>query len=136
MVQVVEGRRSGAISDKAVIDASLAAPGLFINERQLSASSRVARQPLLLHCTPFIQLGGWGRYYFEVAIDCLDHEFGANIAVGLDVLKSPDAVRDALVPGFVGNDAGVFGCALQVRARVSRASCAAVVKAWCVVIEV
>jgi hypothetical protein len=113
-MQVVEGRRSGAISDKAVIDASLAPPGVFVNERQLSALSRVARQPLLLHCNPFLQFGGWGRYYFEVTIDALDHEFGGNVAVGLDVMKSADAMSAALVPGFVGNDAGVFGCAVQV----------------------
>jgi hypothetical protein len=114
MLQVVEGRRSGAISDKAAIDASIAAPGVFINERLLSASSRAARQPLLIHCNPFIQFGGWGKYYFEVTIDSLDHEFGGNIAVGVDVQKSAEAVLDALVPGFAGNDAGVFGCALQV----------------------
>jgi hypothetical protein len=116
VLQVVEGRRSGAIIDKAVIDASTAAPGLFVNDRLLSASSRAPRQPLLLHCSPFIQFGGWGQYYFEVTIDSLDHEFGGNIAVGLDVQKSAEAVREAMVPGFVGNDAGVFGCALQVRA--------------------
>jgi hypothetical protein len=69
--QVVEGRRSGAISDKAVIDQSIAPAGVFVDQRMLSAACQVARQPFLLHCTPFIQLGGWGRYYFQVIVHSL-----------------------------------------------------------------
>jgi hypothetical protein len=61
-----------------------------------------------------LQFGGWGRFYFQVTIDSLDHEFGANVAVGLDVVKSEAAVREALVPGFVGSESGVFGCCIQV----------------------
>ncbi len=85
-----------------------------MNERLLTASSRVPRQPLLVHCNPILQFGGWGRFYFQVTIDALDYEFGGNVAVGLDVLKCAELVHEALVPGFVGNDAGVFGCAIQV----------------------
>lgn len=111
--QVVEGRRSGAISDKAVIDRSIAAAGVCIDQRQLTAACQVARHPFLLHCSPFMQLGGWGRYYFQVTIDSLD-DAGGNVAVGIDVQKPADVLREALVPGFVGNEAGVFGCAMQV----------------------
>ena len=114
MRQVVEGRRSGAIADKATIAADMVPPGVYVNDRLLSASCRTARQPLLLHCNPILQFGGWGRYYFQVTIDALDHEFGGNIAVGVDVQKCAEAVRDALAPGFVGNEAGVFGCTIQV----------------------
>ena len=53
----------------------------------------------------------------QVTIDSIDSEFGGNIAVGLDVQKSVEGMQEALVPGFVGNDKGVFGCALQVAAR-------------------
>ncbi len=87
---------------------------MFIDQRLLTAACQVARQPFLLHCSPFIQLGGWGRYYFQVTIDALD-DAGGNIAVGIDVQKPPDVLREALVPGFVGNEAGVFGCAMQVK---------------------
>ena len=118
-MQVVDDRRSGATVDKAVIDSSIASPGILIDDRRLTAACRVARKPLLVHCSPFLQFGGFGRYYFQVVIDSIDAEFGGNIAVGIDVQKSEEAVLEALVPGFVGNDKGVFGCSMQVVALCS-----------------
>ena len=116
---MVDDRRSGATVDKAVIDTSIASPGILIDDRRLTAACRVARKPLLVHCSPFLQFGGFGRYYFQVVIDSIDAEFGGNIAVGIDVQKSEEAVLEALVPGFVGNDKGVFGCSMQVVALCS-----------------
>jgi len=64
--QVVSDRRTGATTDKAVIDSTMVTEGVGIDLRLLTAASRVARKPLLLHCNPFLQFGGWGRYYFQV----------------------------------------------------------------------
>eukprot|EP00761_Pharyngomonas_kirbyi_P000352 gb/GECH01000352.1/.p1 GENE.gb/GECH01000352.1/~~gb/GECH01000352.1/.p1 ORF type:complete len:733 (+),score=171.23 gb/GECH01000352.1/:1-2199(+) len=86
----------------------------------LSVVPRDAKRYGCVHGTHSVKDGGWGKWYFEVKIDCFQYSYGSTIAVGMDPSRTSlegDLLQGQKVPraGITESDnADQFqGCCLQ-----------------------